>query len=140
MKIEKVLKCEKLIKDINSAWLEEMVPYYEANGINYRNLEILNLVCENDLLTLNSLATLVGRAATNISADLKKLEKRELIGKEVSTTDKRVVYIKATEEGRRLAKEGKAYFSEILEEVLSEESIDSLLLALENYHGEMKNA
>ncbi|TDW20792.1 DNA-binding MarR family transcriptional regulator [Breznakia blatticola] len=131
-----IQEVEEMTMRLQEDGLKWMVPFYEEHEISFNELRILRIIDESGRLTLNQLAQHMRKAATNLSIAVSKLEKRGLLIRETSKTDKRIIFIEVSEKGHELSKGSYEYFLQLIENNVEDEMI-ALHKALKDYSEKM---
>ncbi|MDH6367462.1 MULTISPECIES: MarR family transcriptional regulator [unclassified Breznakia] len=131
-----IQEVEELTMRLQEDGLKWMVPFYEEHEISFNELRILRIIDESGRLTLNQLAQHMRKAATNLSIAVSKLEKRGLLIRETSKTDKRIIFIEVSEKGHELSKGSYDYFLKLIEDNVEDEMV-ALHKALKDYSDKM---
>ncbi|OCN05162.1 hypothetical protein A4S06_01915 [Erysipelotrichaceae bacterium MTC7] len=133
-----IQELEEMTMRLQEDGLKWMIPFYEEHEISFNELRILRIVDESGRLTLNQLAQHMRKAATNLSIAVSKLEKRGLLIRETSKTDKRIIFIEVSEKGRELSIASYNYFLSLVRDEVSGEVI-ALHKAMKDYFEKMQN-
>lgn len=131
-----IQEVEEMTMRLQEDGLKWMVPFYEEHEISFNELRILRIIDESGRLTLNQLAQHMRKAATNLSIAVSKLEKRGLLIRETSKTDKRIIFIEVSEKGHELSKGSYDYFLQLIEDNVEDEMV-ALHKALKDYSDKM---
>jgi DNA-binding MarR family transcriptional regulator len=94
-------------------------------------------VCDShENLTLNKLSEILNKAPANLSVIITRLVRSKVIRKKSSQVDKRVTYIVITEKGRRISDASYEYFFELVNNDLTQE-LNELLIVLKKYYAKL---
>ena len=77
-------------------------PYLEVLGVTYPQYLVLMVLWENDSLTVNQIAQKLLLNTNTLSPLLKRMEKMELLQRNRSSKDERIVVIQLTDKGKQL--------------------------------------
>ncbi|OCN05181.1 hypothetical protein A4S06_02015 [Erysipelotrichaceae bacterium MTC7] len=106
---EVIRESEKLKAEITAVSQQLLQPFYEKFRTNALQLSILNEAEANPNLTLNTLASVLNRAATNLSVKVTAMVKDDLLKKVVANHDRRIIYIQPTAKGLDLIKKSREF-------------------------------
>lgn len=89
----------------------------EGTGIHRAQHRLLMTLSDNHFLSQVELARHLGVTAATIAVSLKAMEKEGLISRKAKHEDNRVNFVELTERGKQIAKQSKAYFEALDEQM-----------------------
>jgi DNA-binding MarR family transcriptional regulator len=95
-------------------------PYLDEMGITYPQYLVLMVLWENDNLTVNQISEKLLLNTNTISPLLKRMEKSELIERNRSSEDERIVIVNLTETGKQIKDKAKSIPEQLLKILLNE--------------------
>ncbi|MFT5600271.1 MAG: DNA-binding MarR family transcriptional regulator [Flavobacteriales bacterium] len=95
-------------------------PYLDEMGITYPQYLVLMVLWENDNLTVNQISEKLLLNTNTISPLLKRMEKSELIERNRSSEDERIVIVNLTETGKHIKDKAKPIPEQLLKILLNE--------------------
>lgn len=95
-------------------------PYLNKLGVTYPQYLVLLVLWENDRLTVNQIAEKLLLNTNTLSPLLKRMEKMELVQRNRSTKDERIVLIQLTDKGKQLKIQAMPIPEELLNLLLNE--------------------
>jgi DNA-binding MarR family transcriptional regulator len=95
-------------------------PYLDEMGITYPQYLVLMVLWENDNLTVNQISEKLLLNTNTISPLLKRMEKSELIERNRSSEDERIVIVNLKETGKQIKDKAKSIPEQLLKILLNE--------------------
>lgn len=98
-------KITLLIKEINSIINSKITEELKSTGLTVPQITIIKLIAHHKELTVSEISEKMSLTKATVSGILDRLEKNNIIERIRSTNDKRVVYVRFSCEGLKLAEE-----------------------------------
>ncbi|MFV0381810.1 MAG: MarR family winged helix-turn-helix transcriptional regulator [Breznakia sp.] len=134
MEWQKLDSYTKLYTEAETISMIHMRPFYEEHNINHLKCSILGQIKDNSMMTLNLLSYNLGKAATNLSVVVSKMEEEGYITRKRSKSDGRVVYFELNKKGENMVAGVRKYAADTYGELFEEgKELENLINAFEKY-------
>ena len=140
MKMEKIIKCNVIMNHLQDMWEKKTINFFEEHQISPTKLKILNILDSKEKITLFEIARILNKPTSNVSPTLRKMASQGVITKEVSQSDKRIVYFVLNKKGNEILNDSNNYFEELANTLVSDETLlDKLYQTLNDYTSMVEN-
>jgi MarR family transcriptional regulator, organic hydroperoxide resistance regulator len=112
-------------------------PYLDEMGITYPQYLVLMVLWENEKLTVNQISEKLLLNTNTISPLLKRMEKMEILKRNRSSEDERIVIVQLTESGKQLKTKALPIPDKLLLELISDKIKIEDLLKLKDILGDL---
>lgn len=139
MKMEKVIKCNAIMNNLQDLWHQKIIGFYEEHEMSSAKIEILSILDTKDKVTLYEIARVISKPTSNVSPTLRKMAVKGLLTKQVSQSDRRIVYFMISKKGKEVLDASKQFFDKLADELVSDETLlDNLYNSLDIYASMIK--
>jgi len=140
MKMKKIIKCNVIMNHLQDMWDKKTINFFEEHQISPTKLKILNILDSKEKITLFEIARILNKPTSNVSPTLRKMASQGVITKEVSQSDKRIVYFVLNKKGNEILNDSNNYFEELANTLVSDETLlDKLYQTLNDYTSMVEN-
>lgn len=140
MKMKKIIKCNVIMNHLQDMWEKKTINFFEEHQISPTKLKILNILDSKEKITLFEIARILNKPTSNVSPTLRKMASQGVITKEVSQSDKRIVYFVLNKKGNEILNDSNNYFEELANTLVSDETLlDKLYQTLNDYTSMVEN-
>ncbi len=116
-----------LIRDINTKLTNNINREFKDTGLTLPQINVIKILAAHKKLKVSELGMEMGLTNATVSSLLDRLEKQNLIRRERSANDRRVVYVQLTEDGVTLIKNSREtvrnYFQTLFQDCSKEEML-----------------
>lgn len=139
MKMEKVIKCNAIMNNLQDLWHQKIIGFYEEHEMSSAKIEILSILDTKEKVTLYEIARVISKPTSNVSPTLRKMANKGLLTKQVSQSDRRIVYFTISKKGKEVLDASKYFFDKLADELVSDETLlDNLYNSLDVYASMIK--
>lgn len=122
-----------LIKEVYLKLNNNIAKEFRDTGLTAPQLMLIRIMAKNGKLKVTDIGTMMNLTKGTVSGIIDRLESQDILLRERSSEDKRIVYVELSEKGKNLTKTMKGtmndYFSSLFADC-SEEQMDTVIEGL----------